>query len=53
MRADSPVLSLDQIASKWKIMQYGQGGLFGIECQDRNYIDEKIKVRVAQKGAFA
>lgn len=47
-------VSIQNIASKWKLVQYGQGlgSYFRLNCVDRNFIEERSKVVVSQVGGI-
>lgn len=50
----APDISIPYIASKWKLIQYGQGSdsYFRLNCVDRNYIEERMKFKVSQNGGI-
>ena len=49
---DKTAISLDRIGSAWKVMQYGQNGLQGLECIDQQLAEEAFSVKMSKKGGL-
>ena len=49
---DKTAISLDRIGSAWKVIQYGQNGLQGLECIDQQLAEEAFSVKMSKKGGL-
>ena len=49
---EKAAISLDRLGSAWKVIQYGQNGLQGLECIDQQLAEEAFSVQMSKKGGL-